>query len=149
MKPNYPMGADLIYSMLFIEVNEIKAKKRVDELTLEILARKDERNYWLLRTHENELDELFYEIEENSENKTEDVEFKINQFIDLVKEEAKKALDIVYEAWDRGIYPRDIAAFNVKGNRGLITADMSWGDSWKSLEQFELLTILELTVKKE
>ena len=149
MKPNYPMGADLIYSMLFIEVNEIEAKKRVDELTLEILARKDERNHWLLRNHEDELDELFYEIEENSENKTEDVEFKINQFIDLVKEEAKKALDVVYGAWDRGIYLRDIAPFNVKGNRGLITAGMSWGDSWKSLEQFELLQILELTVKKE
>jgi hypothetical protein len=149
MKPNYPMGADLIYSMLFIEISETEAKKRVDELTLEILARKDERDHWLLRNHEDQLDDLFYEIEENSEHKTEEVEFAINQFIDLVKEEAKQALDVVYAAWDRGTYHRDTAAFNVKGNRGLITADMSWGDSWERLEQFELLNILELTVKKE
>lgn len=143
------MGADLIYSMLFIEISETEAEKRVDELTLEILARKDEQDHWLLINHQEQLDELFYEIEENSDNNTEDVEFAINQFIDLVKEEAKQALDVVYAAWNREIYPRDTAAFNVKGNRGLITADMSWGDSWERLEQFELLNILELTVKKE
>lgn len=135
--------------MLYMEVSEEEARRRVNELTFEKLAQKDERNDFVLSTHDGQLEDLFFVIEEFSETETEQVEFKLNQFLDSVKVDCHKALDVAYGAWTHGAYPRDVAAFNVKGTKGLITAGMSWGDSWETLEQFNLLNILEITCERE
>ena len=135
--------------MCYVEVSEEEARRRVNELTFEKLTAKDQKDNWLLTTHEDKIEDLFYEIEMNSDTETEQVEFKLNQFLDSVKVDCHKALDVVYGAWVHGAYPRDVAAFNVRGNKGLITAGMSWGDSWETLEQFSLLNILGITSDEE
>jgi hypothetical protein len=143
------MGADLIYAMIYMEVTEEEARQRVSNLTFEILSEKDERNNWKLTSHEYQLDTLFCDIDENTETETQQVEHRICEFVDSVKSEANEALDMAYGAWTRNKWPRDIAGFDIRGNKGILTADLSGGDSWNALEQLELLDILEITESKE
>ena len=101
------------------------------------------------------LEDLFYQIEElpyeeaDEERQKETAESMKQSFVDKIKSDCHKALDVVYGAWVHGRYPRDVAPFNVKGTRGLITAGMSWGDGWETLEQFSLLNILGITSELE
>jgi len=150
------MGADLIYSMLYMEVSENDAKRRKNELTWEKLTAKDQRDNWLLTTHEAQIENLFYWIDSipsvselDEDTIKEEIANLKENFVSEVKMEVAKAIDVVYGAWTRGRYPRDVAAFNVRGNKGLITAGMSWGDSWETLEQFSLLNILGITSDEE
>lgn len=149
------MGADLIFSMCYVEVSEEEARRRVEELTFEKMSQKDERNDFLLGTHEAQLEDLVYLMdqlpyEEPDEARQKEAAESMKQnIVDSVKSDCHKALDVVYGAWNHGKYPRDVAPFNVKGTRGLITADMSWGASWDALEQFTLLNILEITCDLE
>ena len=149
------MGADLIYSMLYMEVSEEEAAKRRRELTFEKLTAKDQKDNWLLRTHEDKIEDLFWRIEQlpyeeadEDEQKKEIANLK-QRFVSDVRMDVAKAMDVAYGAWTHGRYPRDVAAFNVKGTKGLITAGMSWGDSWETLEQFSLLNILGITSDEE
>ena len=149
------MGADLIYSMCYMEVSENDAKRRKSELTFEKLTKTDQKGNFLLRTHEDKIADLFWKIqqlpyEEADEDKQkEEIAHMKQQFVSDVMMDVAKAIDVVYGAWNRGRYPRDVAAFNARGNKGLITAGMSWGDSWETLEQFSLLNILGITSDEE
>ena len=154
----YPMGADLIYSMMFMEVSEEEARRRVNELNFEKLTETEEfhgKDHYVLTTHESHIEDLLYKIEElpyeeaDEARQKEAIEHMKNNFVDSIKSDANKALDVAFGAWTHGKYPRDVAPFNVKGTKGLITAGMSCGDSWETLEQFHLLNILEITCERE
>jgi len=147
MKLTYPMGADLIYAMIYMEVTEEEARQRVSDLTIESLTEKDEKGNWVLHTFDEPLDDLFCEIEDNP--KPINVKRIKQEFVETLKKEANEALDMVYGAWVRNEWPRDIAGFNIRGNKGILTADLSWGDSWNALEQLELLGTLGITESKE
>ena len=108
-------------------------KKKKAELTFEKLTKTDQKGNFLLRTHEDKIADLFWKIqqlpyEEADEDKQkEEIAHMKQQFVSDVMMDVAKAIDVVYGAWNRGRYPRDVAAFNVQRKQGLITAGMSWG----------------------
>ena len=141
--------------MLYMEVSEEEARRRKSELTFEKLTKTDQKGNFLLRTHEDKIEDLFCQIEDlpyeeaDEDKQKEEIANLKQQFVSDVRMDVAKAMDVVYGAWTHGRYPRDVAAFNVKGTVGLITAGMSWGDSWETLEQFSLLNILGITSDEE
>ena len=96
------MGADLIYSMCYMEVSENDAKRRKSELTFEKLTKTDQKGNFLLRTHEDKIADLFWKIqqlpyEEADEDKQkEEIAHMKQQFVSDVMMDVAKAIDVVY-----------------------------------------------------
>ena len=62
-----------------------------------------------------------------------------------MKEKIKASLKLAYDCWTRDEWPRNIASFNIRGIKGIMTADMSWGDSWPALDELGIISSLRIT----
>ena len=61
-----------------------------------------------------------------------------------------KAIDVVYGHAGLLEDTQEMSRHSTsEETKGLITAGMSWGDSWETLEQFSLLNILGITSDEE
>tara|TARA_B100000085_G_scaffold272232_1_gene286489 strand:- start:101 stop:496 length:396 start_codon:yes stop_codon:yes gene_type:complete len=127
------MGADLIYAKVIMEVTEEVANERLKELTLQ-KVKEEHSDFW--EWHE---DEIIEEILMNGTTPDDEKAFA------LMKEKIKVGLKLAYDCWTRGEWPRNITSFNIRGIKGIMTADMSWGDSWPALDKLGMISSLGIT----
>lgn len=119
------MGADLVYAMVIMEVTEEVANERLKELSLQNME-EEHSAFWKYYTEEYE-----------------EVEDEIA--LTLIKEKIGVGLKLAYDCWTRGEWQRDIVSFDLRGVRGIMTADRTWGDSWPALEDLGIISFLRIT----
>tara|TARA_B100001778_G_scaffold320395_1_gene310764 strand:- start:18435 stop:18830 length:396 start_codon:yes stop_codon:yes gene_type:complete len=127
------MGADLIYVMVIMEVTEEVANERLKELTLQ-KVKEEHSDFW--EWHE---DDIIEGMDEWNDRDGDEKAFA------LMKEKIKVGLKLAYDCWTRGEWLRNITSFNIRGIKGIMTADMSWGDSWPELDELGIIRSLGIT----
>jgi len=136
------MGADLIYAMVIMEVTEEVANERLKELTLQ-KVKEEHSDLW--EWHYDELaDEIIHRENIKTEEEWNDRDGEEKAFA-LMKEKIKGSLKLAYDCWTRHEWPRNITSFNIRGIKGIMTADMSWGDSWPALDELGIIDSLGIT----
>ena len=135
------MGADLLLAWTVIEVDRDTALSRVDDITAKKLK---EKNWYFVEELIEYNWEAMMDLHDGEDDFT-DLEV-LTQFLPKFKTDLKDWLNYYYDVYEKKKgYPRNLSLIHIKGSPVMITGDMSWGDTWDSLDQLGTLGTLRIT----